>query len=256
MNFWQAIFLAIVQGLTEFLPVSSSGHLAIFQKIFHLGSPVIFDVFLHVGTLGSIIFFFRKELIQIIKGIFKKDKNYWHLFWLLAIGTIPAVMVGLFLNDKIEMIFSSLKLISLSFFITGFFLLMTFFLKEGKKQFKNTNWFDSLIIGVFQAIAILPGVSRSGSTIFGSLLRNFKKEKAFEFSFLLAIPAILGALVLQIPNLANNQFLLFVPSIFGMVVAGFVGYFSLKIFKKVLLNSRLWLFSFYCFFVSLILLIF
>lgn len=256
MSFWQALFLGTIQGITEFLPVSSSGHLAIFQKIFHLGSPIVFDVFVHVGTLGSIVFFFRKELGKIIKGLFQKDRNYWHLFWLLVVGTIPVVIIGLFLNKWIELIFSSLKLVGVSFLITSFFLLITIFLKEKKLSFKKINWLDSLIVGLFQALAILPGVSRSGSTMVGSLLRGFKRELAFEFSFFLAIPAILGALILQIPRLNSGEFNLASQSILGMVVAGVVGYFSLKILKKILLNSRLWFFSFYCFFLGLILIIF
>lgn len=256
MSFWQALFLAIVQGITEFLPVSSSGHLAIFQNIFHLKEVIIFDIFVHVGTLISILFFFRKELIDITKGLFKKDKDNWHLFWLLVIGTIPVVIVGLLLNKCIEVIFSSIRLIGVSFLITSFLLLLTIFLKEKKLSFKKIGWLDGLIVGLFQAIAILPGVSRSGSTMVGSLARGFKRELAFEFSFLLAIPAILGALVLQTPDLGNGEFRLAGQSILGMIVAGIVGYFSLKILKKILLNSRLWVFSFYCFLLGLILIIF
>jgi len=256
MSFWQTLFLATIQGITEFLPISSSGHLAIFQNLFHLKSVIIFDIFVHVGTLISILFFFRKELINIIKGLLKKDKDNWHLFWLLVVGTIPAVIVGLFLNKWIELIFSSMRLIGVSFLITSFFLLLTIFLKEKKLSFKKINWLDGLIVGLFQALAILPGVSRSGSTMVGSLARGFKRELAFEFSFFLAIPAILGALILQIPDLSSGEFHLAVPSILGMIIAAIVGYFSLKILKKILLNSRLWFFSFYCFFLGLILIIF
>jgi undecaprenyl-diphosphatase len=256
MSLWQTIFLAFIQGITEFLPISSSGHLAFFQNIFHLRTMIIFDIFVHVGTLFSILFFFRKELNTIINNLFKKDKDAWHLFWLLVAGTIPAVIVGLFLNRYIEAIFSSMKLIGVSFLITSFFLLLTFFLKEKKMSFKKINWLDSLIVGFFQAVAILPGVSRSGSTMVGSLARGFKRELAFEFSFFLAIPAILGALILQIPDLGKGEFSLVGPSILGMIIAGVVGYFSLKILKKILLNSRLWFFSFCCFFLGLILIIF
>jgi len=256
MSFWQTLFLAIIQGITEFLPISSSGHLAIFQNLFHLKEVIIFDIFVHLGTLFSILIFFRKELASVIKGLLKKDKDNWHLFWLLVIGTIPAIIVGLFLNQYIETIFSSMKLIGVSFLITSFFLLLTIFLKEKKMSFKKVNWLDGLIVGLFQAIAILPGVSRSGSTMVGSLARGFRRELAFEFSFFLAIPAILGALILQIPDLSNGEFHLAGQSVLGMIIAGIVGYFSLKILKKILLNSRLWFFSFYCFFLGLILIIF
>src|SRR4030066_1513400 len=112
MTWWQTIFLASLQGVTEFLPISSSGHLAIFQKIFNLGTPVIFDIFVHVGTLLAIVFFFRKELGKILKGLFVKEKASWKIFWLLLIGSLPALFVGLLLEKHLELIFSSLKLIS------------------------------------------------------------------------------------------------------------------------------------------------
>jgi len=257
MSWWQAIFLSVIQGLTEFLPISSSGHLVFFQKIFGLKPPVLFDIFVHVGTLGAIIFFFRKELVKISQGIFKKDKNSWHLFWLIISGTIPAVIVGLFLNKEIERIFDSLKLVGISLLITSGLLISTkWFKQKNKKNFQSLKWFDGLFIGFFQALAILPGVSRSGATIVGGLFQKLDRQNAFQFSFFLAIPAILGALILQIPNLINHRFDLLNHSIFGMIIAGFVGYFSLKILKKVLLNFKLWFFGIYCFFLAIFLLIF
>ncbi|MCX6724544.1 MAG: undecaprenyl-diphosphate phosphatase, partial [Candidatus Shapirobacteria bacterium] len=129
MSWWQAIFLSIIQGLTEFLPISSSGHLVVFQKIFGLQSMAIFDIFIHLGTLLAIIFFFRKELLKILKGLFKKEKDSWRIFWLIVVGTIPAVIIGLLLEKKINQIFDSLKLVGVSLLITGFLLLMTIFLK-------------------------------------------------------------------------------------------------------------------------------
>ncbi len=257
MNFWQTIFLASLQGITEFLPISSSGHLAIFQKLFNLGTPVIFDIFVHVGTLLAIIFFFRKQLWKILKGLFIKEKDSWRLFWLLVVGSLPALFVGLFLQKHIELIFSSLRLIAFSFLLTGIFLISTKFLKtKRKKNLFSLRWMDALAVGLFQALAILPGVSRSGSTIVGGLMRNFKQETAFQYSFFLAIPAILGALTLQIPDLKNQSSLFLFQSILGMLVAFGVGFFALKILKKVLLNSQFWLFGFYCFLVGFLLFLF
>jgi len=253
MTWWQTIFLSVIQGLTEFLPISSSGHLVFFQKIFGLKPPVLFDIFVHVGTLFSIIFFFKKELMEIVKGLFKKEKKSGRIFWLVLVGTMPAVVVGLFLEKNINQIFDSLKLVGVSFLITGGLLLSTFWLKQKtNKDFKRMKWFDTLVVGLFQAVAILPGISRSGATLVGGLSRKIKRETNFQLSFFLAIPAILGALILQTPQLVNYQSELLNQSLLGMVLAGFVGFVSLKILKKVLLNSQLWFFSFYCFFLAIL----
>lgn len=257
MSWWQAIFLSIIQGLTEFLPISSSGHLVIFQKIFGLQSMAIFDIFIHVGTLLAIIFFFRKELLKILKGLFKKEKDSWQIFWLIVIGTIPAVIIGLLLEKNINRIFDSLKLVGVSLLITGFLLLMTIFLKgKNNKNFKSMKWSDGLVVGFFQALAILPGFSRTGATLFGSLLRKADRQTAFQFSLFLAIPAIIGAAVLQIPDILDNRFNFLNQSLLGMIIAFFVGYFALKILKKILLNSRLWIFGIYCFLIGFLLLFF
>ncbi len=257
MNFWQTIFLAFLQGVTEFLPISSSGHLAVFQKLFNLGTPVIFDIFVHLGTLLAIVFFFRQKLGKILKGLFIKEKDSWKIFWFLVVGSLPALLVGLFLQKHIELIFNSLRLIAFSFLLTGVLLISTKFLKvKRKKKLFSLKWLDALFVGLFQALAILPGVSRSGSTIAGGLMRNFKQETAFQYSFFLAIPAILGALALQIPDLKNQSFLFLSQSFLGMLVAFGVGFFALKILKKVLLNSQFWLFGFYCFLVGFLLFLF
>lgn len=257
MSWWQAIFLSIIQGLTEFLPISSSGHLVIFQKIFGLQSMAIFDIFIHLGTLLAIIFFFRKELLKILKGLFKKEKDSWQIFWLIVVGTIPAIIFGLFLEKNINQIFNSLRLVGFSLLITSALLLTTiFFKKKGNRDFKSMKWFDALVIGLFQALAILPGVSRSGATLSGGIFRKIDREKIFQFSFFLAIPAIIGAVVLQIPDIMKNQFNLLNQSVLGMLIAGFVGYFSLNFLKKVLINSQLWFFGIYCFLIGFLLLFF
>jgi undecaprenyl-diphosphatase len=257
MTWWQTIFLAVVQGLTEFLPISSSGHLVLFQKFFNLEAPVLFDILVHVGTLFSIVIFFRKELLKILKGLFGKEKDDWRIFELLMVGTVPAVIVGLFLQKNINQIFNSLTLLAVFFLVTGLLLLSTLWLKsKNQKNFKKISWLDALIVGLFQAVAIFPAISRSGATLVGGLMRKIDRQTAFQLSFFLAIPAILGALILQIPDLLNNSSNLTAQSLLGMFLAGLVGYFSLKFLKKFLLNSRLWLFSFYCFFLSILIFIF
>jgi len=248
MSWFQVFFLSIVQGLTEFLPVSSSGHLVLFQKIFGLEPPVLFDVFVHVGTLGAIIFYFKRELKKLIEGIFKKENKSLYFLFLIVIGTIPAVIVGLLLEKRIEVIFDSFRLVGISLLITGLLLLLTNIFKDKLKKGKvvSSNWKDALFIGIFQALAILPGISRSGATISAGLFRRFGRDLAFKFSFFLAIPAIIGALILQIPDLVSSSSYLINQALIGMVIAGIVGFFALKILRKVLVSSKLHIFAIYC----------
>ncbi len=258
MFWWQVFFLSIVQGLTEFLPVSSSGHLVLFQKIFGLKPPILFDIFVHVGTLGAILFYFRKELRDLIKGIFKKEKESLYFLILIIIGTIPAVIVGLLLEQKIEIIFDSFKLVGIALLITSLLLFLTRLFKDKLKKEKMTsfNWKDALFVGLFQALAILPGISRSGATISSGLFRGFKRDLAFKFSFFLAMPAIIGALILQIPDLKNYSTVLLNQALIGMLIAGGIGYFALKILKKSLVGSKFWVFGIYCLLLGLGVLIF
>jgi undecaprenyl-diphosphatase len=256
MTYPQAIILAVVQGITEFLPISSSGHLVILQKYFNfIRPPVLFDVLVHVGTLGAVIYYFRKQLITICRGLFGKKRLEIDIIFKVLIGSIPAAIIGFLLQNYIEQIFDSLRLVGLSLLITAGLLFSTKFIKKNQKDFKYLNWKDSLLIGVFQAMAILPGISRSGSTIVAGLWRNFKRETAFQFSFYLAIPAILGALIMQTPDLIHFPCSYISQGILGMLIAGIVGYFSLGILEKALKTARLYLFGIYCLIVGLLLLI-
>jgi len=246
VSYPQAIFLAIIQGLTEFLPISSSGHLVIFQKLFGLKPPVLFDILVHVGTLGAIIAYFLKPLSKISK----------HTLLLVVIGTIPAVVVGLFLQTYITQIFDSLKLVGVALLMTAGLLLVSKRFKLLNRRFKYLKWQDALFVGIFQVLAILPGVSRSGSTIVAGLARKLDRETAFRFSFYLAIPAILGALALQIPDLIDGQVNYLSQGILGMIIAGAVGYEALKILEKTLLGAKFWLFGIYCLVLGIVILLF
>jgi undecaprenyl-diphosphatase len=181
MNLVQVLILSLVQGITEFLPVSSSGHLVIFQKLFGLNeAPILFDVLLHIGTLISIVFYFRKSLFSLLKF----EKNDIKLIALIVFGTIPAMFVGFLAKDQIEAAFNSLKMTGISFLITALFLFSTRMVSrliKVNKGLSGITWLDALIVGIFQAIAILPGVSRSGSTITGSLWRGLSNKAAFVF---------------------------------------------------------------------------
>ena len=253
MNVLQAVILGIVQGITEFLPVSSSGHLVLFQKMFRIQEPtMLFDVVLHIGTLIPVFIIFWDKIFELIKKPFQKYS------YLIIIATLPAVFVALLFNDKIENLFESGKFLSLAFIITGLILLYADSVKNGKKDDKNIKYADSLVIGLMQAVAIIPGVSRSGSTISASLACGLKKETAAKFSFLLSIPAILGAAVLQIKNVisgTSNEFIGILPMIFGFIAAMLSGYLSIKFMLKLIRESKLKLFSYYVFTIAFLIII-
>jgi len=254
MDIIQAIVLGAVQGLTEFLPVSSSGHLVLFQKLFGFKEvPIFFDTLVHFATLLAVAFYLRKEIWQILTNL-KKNINF---IWILILGTLPAVIFALLFKDYIENSFNSLWLLSIGFFITAGLLFATKFISEGKKDMQKINWIDSVIIGIFQAIAILPSISRSGATISSCLYRNIKREDAFKFSFLLSIPAIAGAMTLQIfdfnPSNLNGGFW---PNALGFVMAAIFGFLSLFILEKIAQKGKFHYFSIYCFLLGVIILFF
>jgi undecaprenyl-diphosphatase len=249
MSFFQAVFLAIVQGLTEFLPISSSGHLVIFQKLFGFEKPpVVFDILVHVGTLGAVFIFFRREILALV------TKKGCKLLSLLVIGTLPAAVIGFLLEGKTDWFFNLWSLVGFAFLLTTLILFSTQLVKEKNKKIKDLKLLDVLIIGVFQALAILPGVSRSGSTISAGVWQGLEKEEAFNFSFYLAIPAILGALILKFDELLRFNPTEFFQGLVGMIVAGIVGYFSLKTLKDLIRKGKVYLFGFYCLVIGLLVL--
>ncbi len=267
-----AVILGIVQGITEFLPISSSGHLVIFQEIFGMTdieeTNLLFDVLLHFGTLISIIVVYYKDICYLIKEFFKmlfdigkgkfniNKSPYQRLLILIILATIPTAVLGLLFKDFAEKMFSSIRIVGISLIITGFLLWLTNKLKQGKKDERNTKYSNALAIGLFQSIAITPGISRSGSTIVGGLFLGFNKEFAIKFSFLISIPAVLGALILHIPDLISlinhGQVLTFqlIQYIIGMITAAVVGILSIKFLINLLNKGKFYLFSFYCWLVG------
>jgi len=228
----------------------------LFQNLFGMENPpIFFDIMVHLGTLLAVVFYLRKEIIYILKTL--KEKQTIKLILLLILGTIPAVFAGLFLEDKIDSIFTSITLIGMCFIITSIILFATKFFKNSKKETKDMTWFDSLFVGLFQAFAILPGVSRSGSTMSASLYRGLKSEDAFKFSFLLSIPVILGAFVLQF---IKQDFMLFndgiLSSLLGFLCSIIFGFLSLKIIEKAVIKGKLHYFAFYTLALGLAILIF
>lgn len=255
MTFFQVLILSVVQGLTEFLPVSSSGHLVIFQKFFGLKPPVLFDVLLHVGTLGAIVFYFRRELAQILSGLAQKKKESVNTLMLILIGTIPAVIVGILFQKQVELTFDSLKIVGMAFLITAVFLFSTKLRKNQNRQFNQLKWQDAIFVGIFQGLAILPGISRSGSTIVSGFWRGLSRETAFIFSFYLAIPAILGALVLKSSDLLIYSQTELIQGLIGMIIAGIIGFFALRILEKTLKSTRFFWFGIYCLVLGIIVLL-
>jgi len=254
MNIFQKILLSVIQGITEFLPISSSGHLAIFQKILNISVPTVsFDVFLHFGTLFSILFFFKKDILNLIIN-WKENINIWQK---IILASVPAMVIGLFLNDYIENIFSSLFSIGIFMIGNGILLLVTksFLKEENNKTLNELPLLNSIYIGIFQAVAILPGISRSGSTISGGLFNKLKREEAFKFSFFLSIPAILGASVLKVFDTKTSD-LLIIQNIIPFLISFIFGYFALVILQKLLKSKKFYLFGYYSLIFGILVLLF
>jgi undecaprenyl-diphosphatase len=256
MLLWQSIVLGLLQGLTEFLPVSSSGHLVFAQLLMKFRNPeelIVFDVLVHVGTLIAVLLYFRKRIFAIFHALLsigRKEKNIdekenLKLVWFLILGTIPAVLFGLFFKKYIELSFSSLRWTSIEFLINGLILIATIWAIDRNKQLNNRN---TLIMGTAQAIAIIPAISRSGSTIAAGLFSGINKEKAAEFSFLLSIPAIGGAAVLEIPDFlksasAASELYIY---LLGALVAAIIGYLSIAFLLSVIKKEKFFYFGIYC----------
>ncbi len=195
-----SIILAIVQGITEWLPISSSGHLVLAQKILNYDASLLFDVALHFGTLMAVFVYFGKDIVDIIRDLclFKFKSENGRTGVLLIIASIPAAIVGYIFQHLFERIFNSLLVIGFGFGITGLFLLIASL--NFKKKKKELSFFDSFLIGIAQAISILPGISRSGATISSGILFGLNARAAARFSFLMSIPIIFGANILVIGN--------------------------------------------------------
>jgi undecaprenyl-diphosphatase len=230
------IYLSIVQGLTEFLPISSSGHLRVFHQILNFYDNFLFiDVMLHFGTLLAIVLCFHKKIFFIINEIFK-NKN-WKYLYLIIIACIPAFFAGMFLKSFVQDFFS-LKIVGVCFVITA--ILLLFVSKStGEKEIKDLSYFDSFKVGLMQAFAILPGISRSGFTLGGGLLVGLKKEDAFDFSFILAIPVILGASLIEcVSNFSvfSNDIALYLVGLITSFIFGILGIYLFRVLVK---NSKI-----------------
>ena len=255
MNLFEAVILGIIQGFTEFLPVSSSGHLQLLHALFGVEEPTLmFDVWLHVATLIPVFIVFRKPIWEIIKNPFQK------MTLLLIIGTVPVVIATLLFGEQIENLFGggSIGFLAATFAITGFLLLFADWASKklaGKKTTDKMSVLDAAVIGCAQAFAIPPGISRSGTTLAASLGRGLNREEAAKFIFLLSIPAIIGATlneILKIIHLPEDYYepvFAFgaLPMIAGFVVAALSGYLAIKLMLALIKKAKLRYFSVYVF---------
>lgn len=253
MNLFQVIILAVVQGFAEFFPISSSGHLVILQKLFGVNNPpILFDILLHVGSLITILIYFRKNLLNLIEGIIKFENSAVKTVLFLLLASIPAGLAGIFFDRQVELAFNSLKIVGIGLLLTSLLLYITKYVKKNTKSIEELRFFDILFIGTMQAIAILPGVSRSGSTINSGLMRGLSRESAFTFSFYLSIPAILGALIFKIKDVSSFSSAEVSLSLIGMAISAVVGYLSLRMLEKIIKSASLFKFSLYCFILGLV----
>ncbi len=256
MEILRAIILGIIQGLTEFLPVSSSGHLEISKCIFPSDmlaeESMLMTVVLHFATALSTIIIFRKDIAEIFVGLFQfKDNESFQFSLKIVLSMIPAVMVGLFFETEIEALFGGqLILVGGMLLVTGALL---FLADRAKVSEKNVGIKSAILIGISQAIAILPGISRSGATISTAVLLGIDKEKAARFSFLMVVPLIFGKMAKDIFSgeivTSNSQFL---PLLVGFIFAFITGMIACKWMIKLVKNSQLKYFSYYCFAVGII----
>jgi len=252
MTILEALILGIVQGVAEFLPISSSGHLIVLQRVFGIEEPLVtFDIFLHVGSLVAIVIVFWRDIWTLIKNPFSKMTG------LLIVGTLPVVVGGfiLYATGILENNFRSGLWLACAFTVTGFFLLLADKITDTTKKEQDITYKDALIVGLFQALALPPGISRSGTTIMGGLSRGINRDAAAKFSFMLAIIAIAGAGLLDLvaslrgsdyyEMFADASSIGIVPMMVGFTASLVVGYFSIRLLLELIKKCKLKYFSYY-----------
>lgn len=273
MGVLEAVLYGIIQGIAEFLPISSSGHLALAQSIFGAKNPetdyFTFDVLLHLGTLIAVVIVFRKDLLQIVKAFFTLLKKLFthrlgeglthdeHLTVLLMIATVPLV-IGALLSNYVEALYSMPKIIGALLILNGCMLFLCDKVSKGTAPLHKLKYKGALFIGLIQLAGVLPGISRSGSTITGGLLTGLDRSEAVRFSFLLSVPAILGANILKLADIAKSPAAsdMWLPFILGTAAAVIAGIGAIKLLEFIAGKNKFGLFTIYCAAVGLLALIF
>lgn len=264
MGFLSSIFLGLVQGIAEFLPISSSGHLSLFQHFFGLTEAgLFFDVLLHLGTLIAIFVYYWRDIVNLVKaflrlvtGLFSKKKKGARkgrkdpgarMILMLIVATLPLFVI-LPIKDKVESLYSNTIFVGCALIVTGCILFFSDRMAKGKKTVRSATLLDALLVGVGQAVAVVPGLSRSGTTISAGLLRGFSRKFAVRFSFLLSIPAVLGANIISIGDAvaAGIDASLLPAYIAGTVVAAVSGYFAIRLVNSLADKGKFGSFAYYC----------
>ena len=263
MTIFQSLILGIIQGLTEYLPVSSSAHLVIVPYLLKWSFPTEqifpFDVLVQMGTLVAVILYFWNDLITIIKGFFRGLINkepftdpQARIGWYLIVATIPAGIIGMLIKSQVEAAFSSPQITAYFLFVTAALLILSDLVGKRTRQLEEMTWWDAIWIGLFQAISVFPGISRSGATITGGMTRNFDRTNSTHFSFLMAIPVMIGASLVSLKDLAAVPNLAaFLPILaIGFFAALIVGYLSIHWLLSFIKRQKFWYFAVYCVFLA------
>lgn len=262
MSYIEAIILGLVQGLGEFLPISSSGHLALLQNLFGIeGEQILFfAVMLHLGTLVSVFICYWKDICELVvelfvtikdlctgKGLQLQERPVRKLGVMIIVATIPTAVIGILFNDMFESFYGSFVAIGIGFLFTGIIMFLAERMGYAKKEIGEMGFGTAVLVGVMQGIAICPGVSRSGSTLVGGLATGLKREFAVRFAFLISIPSILGSVVLEVPDALEQGIdaALLGPIVAGMIVAALSGYAAIKGMIKLVSKGKLSYFSYY-----------
>lgn len=256
MNWFEALVLAVVQGLTEFLPVSSSGHLVLAQTFFGVepATAFVYDILLHLGTAASALLFYRADVAAVLRGLAPPYRQAptelraaRRLLLMLLAATVPTAVIGLAFKDFFESLFASPSSVIAALAVTGTFLVASSLLRAGNQPVGDAPWWKAALVGVAQGAAIVPGISRSGSTIVAGLAVGLRREDAVRFSFLLSLPAICGAALLELrhPPAATGD----VPTVIGVAgfaVAAATGYLAILFVLRWTREGKLWQFGLYC----------
>lgn len=239
----EAVLLGIIQGITEWLPVSSSAHLVLVQELLHVDQPLLLDTALHAGSLAVILVFVRADIAAMLGAVWRRDfaSDPGRLAIHVAVGTVPVALAGYFLHDRIEALFHNVLAVGVALLFTGMLLFCTR-RRDGSRELSLPV---SLLVGIAQAVALVPGISRSGSTISAGLLAGIQRKKAFRFSLLLAAPAIAGAAALEIFQ-ADKAGVQALPLVLGALVSMVVGYAAIGLLQRIVIGRKLHLFAWYC----------
>ncbi len=260
MSWFEALALAIVQGLTEFLPVSSSGHLVLAQTFFGIepATAFVYDIILHLGTALAALLFYRCDVLAVLRGLLppyhdapQELREARRLLLLLSAATVPTAVIGLTFKDFFEGLFASPSAVVAALAVTGTFLIASSLLPAATQTLENAPWWKASLVGIAQGVAIVPGISRSGSTIVAGIAIGLRREDAVRFSFLLSLPAICGAALLELrhPPAGGSGVPVALAAV-GFLVAAATGYLAILLVLRWTRAGKLWQFGLYCWVVA------